>query len=522
MAKKVLRPRASGYGDAGASKIRRALKGFIARSVDANEDINDNNNTLRQRARMLYMSAPVATSAINTNRTKAVGTGLVLKSTIAADALGMDAEAAKQWQRKTEREFMLWAGKKENCDATGVNNFCALQQLAIKSWLINGDVFALIRRAEKTKHAPYTLRIHLLEADRVCTPMRDKSIVGGGGTEGKNKENGNSIYDGVEVDKDGMIVAYHICSRYPGSRSIEKTDWERVEAYGNRTGLPNILHIMQPERCEQYRGVSYLAQIIEPMVNLNRYSQSELMAALVQSFYTAWIETETDPTVLPFNEVGSGEEEYRSPDGEVSASENEYEMAPGTVIHLQPGEKIVFGNPNIPTSGYDAFFKATCKSLGAALEIPYDVLLKEFNASYSASRAAIMECWEAIKLRRQWLVDTLCQPIYEIWLCEAVASGRIVAPGFFIDPAKRAAWCGARWIGPVQGQLDPTKEVKADILAVSRGFKTHEQVAREYGGGDWNENIEQLRLENEALHLAAGRSAEDEMSAMNGKDDEDA
>ena len=109
-----------------------------------------------------------------------------------------------------------------------------------------------------------------------------------------------------------------------------------------------------------------------------------------------------------------------------------------------------------------------------------------------------MEAWESFKMRRKMLVNMFCQPVYERWLCEAVAIGRIKAPGFFTDPRIRAAWCKARWIGPVQGQLDPTKEVKANILAVAHGYKTHEQVAIEYGG-DWTENIEQLRSETEAL-----------------------
>lgn len=45
--------------------------------------------------------------------------------------------------------------------------------------------------------------------------------------------------------------------------------------------------------------------------------------------------------------------------------------------------------------------------------------------------------------------------------------------------------------------LDPKKEVEAAILQVHHGFRTHEQVARELGGGDWEENVEQLKRENE-------------------------
>ena len=164
-------PYAKGYSDAGASRARRALKGFLANSGAPSEDIDENNMTLRQRARMLYMASPVATSAINTNRTKVVGTGLTLKSTIKSDVLGLSPEAAKDWERQAEAEFALWAEKKNNCDATGVNNFEALQQLALKSWLMSGDVFAVFKRYDPSPLNPYTLRIHLVEADRVETPM---------------------------------------------------------------------------------------------------------------------------------------------------------------------------------------------------------------------------------------------------------------------------------------------------------------------------------------------------------------
>lgn len=500
-------PQAKGYSEAGASVTRRALKSFTAQSGSPNEDINWNNYTMRQRGRMLYMASPVATSAINTNRTKVVGTGLTLKSTVDRDVLGVSPEAVKEWQRKTEAEFKLWASKKENCDAIGVNNFEGLQQLALKSWLTSGDVFALIKRYDPTPTNPYTLRIHLIEADRVSTPTE---FAAGATlprfTDGKNPNNGNKVYDGVEVDKNGMIVAYHIRNTYPGQITMEKTEWTRVEAYGKKTGLPNILHIMDSERPDQYRGVTYLAQVIEPLLQLRRYTESELMAALVQSFFSAWITTKTDPTEIPVNEVGAGDVAgipSENPD-EISQSTSEYEMGPGTITHLEDGEDITFGNPNIPTTGFESFVKTLCRLIGAALELPYDVLIKEFNSSYSSARGALLEAWEAFKMRRKWFVDDFPQPVYEIFLSEAVATGRIKAPGFFTDPLIRAAWCGAHWIGPVQGQLDPLKEAKADVINVDRAFKTHEQVTRERGGGDWEDNVEQIKSENERLLEAGG------------------
>ena len=483
---------AKGYSESGASYKRRSMKGFVPNSGSPTEDINENNMTLRQRSRMLYMSSPIAASAINTNRTKVVGVGLTLKSDIDHELLGMTAEQAKEWGRKAEAEWRLWADSKKNCDATGVNNFAGIQQLALKSWLMSGDVFPLIKRYAATPLNPYTMRIHLIEADRVSTPTDRADGVSYGITEG-TAENGNNIHDGVEVDSNGMIVAYYVRNTYPFQADVKPTKWTRVEAYGKRTGLPNILHIMDSERPDQYRGVPYLAQVIEPLLQLRRYSESELMAALVQSFFTAWIETNVDASEIPFNEVG---------DDEVSHSPNEYEMGPGNVVSLEPGETVKFGNPNIPTSGFEQFVKTTVKMIGSGLEIPYDVLIKEFNSSYSASRGALLEAWEAFKMRRAWFVNDFCQPVYECWLAEAVALGRIHAPGFFSDPMIRAAWCRARWIGPVQGSLNPLAEVQAAILHVDHGLKTHEQTAREMGGGDWFANVAQLKRENELLNEA--------------------
>lgn len=86
----------------------------------------------------LYMSAPLAVSAIKTNRTNIVGQGLQLKSTIDGDYLGMSRQEKERWQKDAEREFALWADSKF-CDSTRVNNFYEIQQVACMSWLLNGD-----------------------------------------------------------------------------------------------------------------------------------------------------------------------------------------------------------------------------------------------------------------------------------------------------------------------------------------------------------------------------------------------
>lgn len=489
-----------GYSQAGASYTKKSLKGFLADSGAPAEDIDENNYTLRQRSRALYMGAPIATAALKRQRTNIVGNGLKLKSTINREVLGMTPEEAEAWQKRTEAEFALWAENKNACDATGVNDFYGMQQLVMLAWPMSGDVFALVKRYEPTPLLPYSLRLHLIEADRVRTPVAD------GGvslltTTGK-AANGNTIYDGVEVDGSGRIVAFYIANTYPYQSTATPTEFQRVEAYGGLTGLPNVLHIMDSERPDQYRGVPYLAQVIEPLLQLRRYTEAEIVAAIVQSFQTAFITTEADPSDIPFNEVGG--------DGvpEVSRDPNEYEMGPGTINVLEPGEGVTFNNPTHPNTGFDTFVRAMCEQVGAALEIPADLLVMSFNSSYSASRAALLEAWKAFRMRREWLMRDFCRPTYELWLTEAVARGRIVAPGFLTDPLIRQAYLQSEWIGPSQGQLDPTKEVAAAVTAIENGLSNREAEAIKLNGSEYRANVEKLILENERLREANGGTAQ--------------
>lgn len=523
-----VRPKASGYSEAGASLYRRALKSFTPRSASPSEDIDLSNHTMRQRCRMLYMSSPLATGAVNTNRTKAVGVGLTLKSSIDREILGLSPEAAKDWQKRTEAEFRLWAGRKDACDAAGVNDFNALQQLAFISWLMSGDVFALFKRREPDPRRPclpYSLRIQLIEADLVRTPTEYGGAPYPQLAVGRNPDTNRRIFDGVEVDDSGMITAYYVHSTYLSQHLYEQDQCVRVEAYGERTGLPNILHVMSSERPGQYRGVSYLAPAIEPVLQLNRYINSALTMALVQSFFTAWVILKSHEDEFPGGETGDLDDleapaSGPGPGRRERSNPNEVGMGPGEVRTLKEGEDIKFGNPTMPVPGFSDFVGVFCKLVGAGLGVPHDVLVKEYNASYSASRAALLDAWEEFRMRRRWFVDDFCQPFYETWLAEAVALGRIKAPGFFTDPLLRSAWCGAKWIGPAPGSIDPLKEAEAAVLQIQHALKTHDQVTTELTGGDWEKNVAQLRDENERLLEAGGGNVQITMN-LNGKDDED-
>ena len=168
--KKINYSTGTGYGSAGASTQKKSLKGFKARSTSPNEDIQYNLSNLRPRSRMLYMSEPIATSALKTIRTNVVGLGLVPSSKIDYDFLGISKESAAQTQKLINRYFDLWANKKLNCDARKVNNFYEMQDITLLGALMNGDAFALIKRKSANATNPFTLRIDMLEADLISTP----------------------------------------------------------------------------------------------------------------------------------------------------------------------------------------------------------------------------------------------------------------------------------------------------------------------------------------------------------------
>lgn len=499
----------SGYSESGASRVKKSMRGWTAQSRTPQEDIDYNLDVLRQRSRSLYMSAPFATSAIKTNRTNVVGAGLKLRSRIDGKFLGLSDDEADEWERQTEREFSLWADSLW-CDTMHLNNFYELQQLALMSWLMNGDGFALINHSEPKPYMPYGLEIHLIESDRVCNP----NYISGELIPITTLDNGNRCINGVEVDNNGTIIAYHVCNHYPNSFiDFKLREWVRIEAYGANTGEPNILHLMESERCEQYRGIPYLAPVIECLKQISRYTEAELMAAVVTAFFTAFIKQSGPTTNTAFDTAIPSEEQ-------VETDPNAYELGAGTVNMLGPGEDVAFADPKRPASGFDAFINSMAKQIGAALEIPAELLTKSFTSSYSASRAALLEAWKAFKMRRTWFANDFCQPVYELWLSEAIARGRIKAPGYFNDPSIKKAWSKADWYGPSAGQVDPVKEVTAAQMRVQNGFSTREKETQELTGGDYDLNVLQIKKENELLNQAGTTQSSNVVIQEGGEKDE--
>lgn len=427
----------------------------------------------RARSRELIRSDPIAAGAILTNLSHVVGTGLSMRPAIDHEALAMTEEAARKWQRDVARRFQMWSSS-PNADAGGRLDFFGLQLLALRTTLSSGDAFAMLP-AVSVPGWPARFAVQLVEADRVSNPDRRQDEPG-------------RLVAGIELGATGRAVAYHVSDQHPGVTST--LAWTRIVATG-RSGRRNMLHLYEMDRPDQVRGVPYLSGVIGKLKDLSRFGEAELAAAVTNAALAVF--TKMDPEA--FQEIFEKDGQQQIID---RATSWDGEIRPNTAINLLPGEEVMVPDSKRPSVNFDPFFLAIVRQIGVGLEIPFEILIKHFTASYSASRAAMLDAWRVFRRRRDWLAKTFCQPIYEEWLTDEIVLGRIAAPGFLEDPMRRWAFSQAQWIGDGPGALDPNKEIEAAGKRIELGISTREAESILHDGVDWETKTRQLEREARA------------------------
>lgn len=480
-----------GGGYSGTPKKKRSLSEWNPSAGDANADLLPDLPALREASRDLDRNTPLAAGIIKTKITNIIGAGFRLNATIDRDVLGISEERAQAIERDFEREWRLWANSKD-CDIERTSTFSEQTRIVFGARLISGDVLALLPFVER-EPLPYGLKVQVIEGDRLSNPSW--------------APDNEKLAGGVESDENGAPIAYHIADRHPGSRSATKTKWERraaFDAFGRRV----VLHIYDKRRPGQSRGVPDLAAVIEPLKQLDRYTEAEVAAAVVTSMFTVFVKTDTGEGLGPMEptaETGG------------KSSDKDFKLGNAAILDLAPGESIETANPNRPNTAYDPFVQSVFRQIGVAVELPFEILIKHFTASYSAARAAIVEAWKYYLTERAFLRDQWLQPVYEALITEAVARGRVAAPGFLKgDAIVRQAYLGARWVGPGRGQIDEKKEVEAAILRIEHNLSTKADETAAINGGEYEANLRQRSRE---IAAEAGMAAPASI-APGGDDDE--
>ena len=432
----------------------------------------------RQRAesRELVRVNPIACGAVGTMCNRIVGTGLVPVPEPDAALLGMTPDEADAWVQGVSREWSLWADSPDCIHGgDGNTNFYTRQADVLRARLDSGDCATLLPDADAPSAAqPYRLRLQLIEADRIGNPT--------------GIADGPTMVQGVRLGADGGPEAYHVYNQHPGNTFATASGdkyagrWIDRQAGGRR----HVLHHMRATRPEQVRGVPWLSVVAHAIKDLGRYTEAEITAAVTSAYYTVFVKR---PKSGGAAHIDYGIDEDGNPieppaaDGDSPGGE--MQLGVGAIIGLADGEEVDFANPGRPNAAYSEFVRQIYGEIAVGLHMPRSLLLKVFDASYTASRAELLDAWQNFRVERYWLQISFCQPVFEAWLTEAVSIGRIQAPGFFGDAAIRWAYCRTSWHGDSMGSLNPKDEVAAYRDAIDGRLSSPQAAEWALFGTDW-------------------------------------
>jgi lambda family phage portal protein len=201
------------------------------------------------------------------------------------------------------------------------------------------------------------------------------------------------------------------------------------------------------------RGEPWLHAVARRLNDMDGYSEAEITAARGAASYMATIESPEDPHV-----------------GQRRTRQAQFEIEPGVVQELTPGQKLNFVAPNRPNPNMDPFMRMMLREVAAGIGVSYESLSRDYSQSnYSSSRLALLDDRDLWKVMQQWFIRSFREPLHREWMQQAVlwpgSAGRERSRYVLLNPAKFKAVAfrprGWSWI-------DPTKEVDAYIKAVVR------------------------------------------------------
>lgn len=469
--------RASAVAHQGASLTTRELAGWTPpRGSSVDVDLLPELSTLVARARDADRNNGVARSGINTIVDNVVGTGLRLSARPDYMALGRDKAWAVEWSRQVES---LWAEYwwTTACSACDTMTGDQIVEQAQRAELMNGAALALPLWLPERGDG-WATKLQMIEADRLSNP--------------NGQPDTSRLRNGIEFDAYGMPLAYWIRSAHP--TDVTTTDggipaWTRIP---RRTpfGRMRVIHYYTHERAGQSAGKPLLAAVMSHFKQVDRYIGAELMAAVVNGMVAGTIETPLDQEGI-IELFSNDQASYLK-----ARQDHAVRLEGGTMIPLFPGDKMQPFIPTRPAAAFGAFVENVFRIVAAGLDMPYELLLKDFSkTNYSSARASMLEAWRAFNRRRDRLGSGFMDRAYALWLEEAVSAGRVEAPEF---AARATAYLRCRWIGPGRGWVDPVKEATSAQIRIETGISTLEDECAEQGK-DWREVLEQRAIEQDEI-----------------------
>ncbi len=441
---------------AGAA-TNRLTSDWVSQGTSADSEVKNSLRILRNRARSLVRDSDFAKSALRAVKNNVVGQGIKHQAQV---RMVRGGRLDERLNSLIEHEWKKW-GKAKNCHAGGTLSWSDVQRLCLNSMIESGEVFIrFVNQQFGDSRVP--LGLEILEAD-----FLDDDYTG-------LESNGNRVRMGVEINEWGRPVAYHFLTYHPGDYQF---------SYGNiaqkrriRVPADEIIHLYSPDRPGQTRGITAFASAIMRLNNLKGYEEAEIIAARASSAMMGFVRT-------PDQELFE--------DGTYD-DQSVLDFAPGSIRRLAPGEEMQFFSPSRPDDAFTPFVAQMLRAVAAGVGCSYTQVSSDFSQSnYSSSRLELLETRAHYRTLQQYMIETLCQRVYEKWMDMAVMSGSLRLPGFDIDPDR---YYESKWIAPAAQFVDPQKEAEAYKSLVRSGIMTLSQVISLHGG-DFEEVMRQRQHE---------------------------
>lgn len=424
----------SGFGVPGgfdATSGQRRLKGFVTSRAHVNALIAASGPEMNARARWLVRNNGYAANAIESWAANTVGDGISPNSSIA------------QASRKDSVQ-RLWLAWTDDADAEGLTDFYGLQRRASREVFMTGEVFLRFRPRRPEDGLVVPLQVQMLPSEML--PLNHNTV----------DANSNVIRQGIEFDRVGRRVAFHFLRRHPGDSTDPGLSGETV-----RVPASEVLHIIDPVEAGQLRGVSRFAPAIVKLFLLDQYDDAELDRKKVAAMYAMFV---TSP----------------APDNPLAPPDEEYEVAPGQVVRLDPGEDVTVSAPADSGSTYEPFQYRTLLQISAALGIPYGYLSNDgAKGNFSNSRLSLIEFRRRVSAwQHSVMVFQMCRPVWARFMDTAVLAGALRLPGY---DRLRAEYLACNWLPTKWDWVDPLKDANAEIAQIEAGLKSRTQAIAERG-----------------------------------------
>lgn len=464
--------------------------------------------SLRARSWQSYLESEITQTVIGKLAKWVVGSGLRLQAEPDELILPEDEVVGTDEVKKIEALFRLVANA-PICDHSGNDNLHELAKSAYINAIVGGDVLCIIR----TRNGVNT--VQLIDGAHLSSFAA-------------KAKNGNEVKYGVEVDKYGKHVAYHV--RDVNGRTV------RVAAYdpGGKFRMAFLIYGLK-YRLSEVRGVPLISVVLETLKKLDRYKEAVVGSAEEVAKIPYFIRHKTNSTgenpllkqIVQAQNIGVGPaKETEVVNGDTFATK----VATTTkkmVFNMPTDSEIDTVSPHNSELNFKDFFTSNFEFVCSALQIPPEVAMSMYNSNYSASRAAIKDWEHSLKVDRKSFSDKFYQPYYKLFLTTQVLNGMVSLP-LYIDAIlqgdiiKCLAYQNARFIGANVPNIDPLKEVMAVRKMLGNDnipLITHEDAAEILSTGDWNSFIKKYQKELEDSGMTAESSNIKSNSKSNSDED---